>query len=207
MWYQFVTFIPSLLGAIVVFVIGVVLAYIVAAVVRRVIQLTGIDEWVDRANINRRLSLEGSRYALVSHMLASIVRWVIIIAALGVSADALQLPGVREFIGTILAYIPNVIVAIVILTIGIIASQIVSELIGVGETAMGLSPRVRRTLVQVAKYSIIVFSIMAALFQLNIVPQLIEIAFAGLVLALALSFGLGGREHADKWIADLKSRA
>jgi hypothetical protein len=205
LWFRFVDFIPQLLGAIIVLIIGFVLAYIIAIVVRRMVQFTGIDNWAARAGINRQLNLrETSRYALVSNMVASIVRWVIIIATIGLAANTLQLTGVEAFIGTILGYIPNVIVAIIILTIGFIAAQIVSRFVAVGEMSLQISPRARQTLVSISKWAIIAFSIMAALIQLNIIPQLVEILFAGLVFALSLAFGLGGRDHAREWIGEMR---
>src|SRR4051812_20127126 len=77
MWASFVNYIPQLIGAAVVLIIGFILAYAIGAVVRRLIRFTGIDSWVERAGLNRRLSLANtSSYALVSNMLASIVRWV-----------------------------------------------------------------------------------------------------------------------------------
>jgi hypothetical protein len=208
MWTRFFDFLPQLITAIIILVIGWLVAYALAAVVRSLVRYSGLDRWVERARLNHRLSIEeGSKYAFASNLAASLVKWIVMIVTLGFAADVLGLPGVRAFIGTILAYIPNVIVAVVILAIGIVASQIVSEFIAIGEMMLDISPRAKRALSQVAKYAIIVFSIMAALIQLNIVPQLIEIAFAGLVFALALSFGLGGREQASRWIADLQSRA
>jgi hypothetical protein len=208
LWVRFLDIVPQLLGAVLTLIIGIVLAIVVAAVVRRVLRFTGIDAWVAKAGLNQRLNIrDGSAYALVSNLVASIVKWVIILGTIGVAADVLQLTGVRAFIGAILAYIPNVIVAILILTIGVIASQIVAEVVGVGESALDVSSSTRRVLTSVARYAIIIFAAMAALIQLNIVPQLIEIAFAGLVFALALSFGLGGREHASQWISDLKRQA
>ena len=202
---RFIDFIPQLLAAVVVLIVGIVLAYVIAIIVRRIVQFTGIDNWAARAGINRQLNLrETSRYALVSNMVASLVRWIIIIGTVGLAANILQLIGVEAFIGTILGYIPNVIVAIIILTIGFIAAQIVSKFVAVGELTLQISPRARQTLVSISKWAIIAFSIMAALIQLNIIPQLIEILFAGLVLALALAFGLGGRDHAREWIGEMR---
>jgi hypothetical protein len=202
---RFIDFLPQLIGAVIVLIIGWVVAVILASLVRRLVRFSGIDGYVERTGLNRRLNIrEQSSWALVSNVVASIVKWVIVIGTVGIAANMLNLPGVQQFIGTILAYIPNVIVAIIILTIGVVAAQIVSELVMAGESLFGLTQRSRIILSRVARYAIIVFSVMAALTQLNIVPQLIEIAFAGMVLALALAFGLGGREHAREWIANLR---
>lgn len=207
LWLRFIDFLPQLVGAIIVLILGWIIAAIVAMVVRRIVQFTGIDGWVKRTGLNERLRLrDGSNYALVSNFVASVVKWVIILGTVGLAADMLGLAGVRAFTGTILAYIPNVIVAVVILSIGMIAAQFAAEFVSAGAASTQMPGANRKILAAVARYSIMVFAIMAALTQLNIVPQLIEIAFAGLVFALALAFGMGGREHASRWIEQLRSR-
>lgn len=206
LWVRFVDYVPQIISAILVLLIGWIIAVIVAAIVRKVLAFTGVDAWVGRTGLNERLKLHPkSRYALVSGLMGSIAKWVILLGAIGVAADILALPGVRAFVGTILAYIPNVIVAVLILAIGMVAAQLLSEAVSAGLGAAHLPGANRTVLASIAKYAVIVFAVMAALTQLHIVPMLIQIAFAGLVFALALAFGLGGREHASQWIASMKN--
>ncbi len=200
--------VPNITAAILVLLVGWAIAAIVAMVIRQVFGFTGIDGWVARAGINDRLRLRaGSRYSLVSNLVASIVFWIIMVGAVGIAADALHLTGVSAFIGSILAFMPNVIVAVLILTVGLIASNLASQAVMAGETAAAVPGGNPRILGMLVRYAILVFAIMAALTQLQIVPQLIEIAFAGLVLALALAFGLGGRDHADRWISSMRANS
>jgi small-conductance mechanosensitive channel len=94
LWVQFISFLPHLVGALLVLIIGWVVAVFIGMLVRRVIHFTGIDGWAERSSLNRRLRLrEGSKYALVSNFVASIVKWVIILGTIGLAADML---GARE---------------------------------------------------------------------------------------------------------------
>ncbi len=206
LWIRFAQYVPQMISAVLVLLLGWLAAEIAAVVVRRAVAFTGADAWVGRTGLNEQLKLAPhSRYALVSNLMGSIAKWAILLGAVGVAADILGLPGVRAFVGTIIAYIPNVVVAVLILAIGMVAAQLLSASVAAGLGAAHMPGANRAVLAGIAKYAVIVFAVMAALTQLNIVPALIQIAFAGLVFALSLAFGLGGREHASQWIAKMKS--
>ena len=205
LWFQFVEYLPLILGAALALIVGFFIASVIGRLTTRIVRSTGVDTWVQRAGINEQFRLrDGSSYALLSGMVGSIVKWLIILATLGVAADILNMPQVNEFIGQIFAYIPNVIVAVIILTVGFLGSSYAAELI---RNMRATLPGNRDAVATFARYSILVFSVMAALTQLRIVPNLIEILFAGLVFALALAFGLGGREQASEALRDLRQQA
>ena len=196
---------PQLLAALVAILLGAIIGWALGVAAKRLVAFTGVDEAVRRSGLNERLRFDtNSRYSLLSNMVGTIVTWIIAAAAVGFACDILGLTQVSTFIGAILAYIPNVIVAVVILTIGILASRFVSDLIITGLDASRIIIGDERIIAAIARYAIIVFAVMAALTQLQIVPQLIEIAFAGLVFALALAFGLGARDHARDMISSLR---
>lgn len=206
-WSQFIQYIPEIVAAIAVLIIGWVAASLIGTLVTRLIAFTGIDAVVTESQLNERLKLPPrSRYRLLSGFVGSVVKWLIIIVALAMASDILNLTQVNEFLGQVIAYVPRVIVAVVILTVGMLAANFVSNLLYGGLEAANLPLPNEKMLAAVSKYAIIIFSVMAALTQLGIVPRLIEIAFAGMVFALALAFGLGGKDHASKWIQDLKQQ-
>lgn len=208
LWFQFVQYLPQIVAAVIIVAVGWFVASLLGRLATKIVQMTGVDQWVNRTGINERLSIDtGSRYALLSGMIGSFVKWLIILAVIGVAADAMNLPQVNEFIGAVFAYIPNVIVAVIILAIGLVGAQYAADFVVTGIDISRYPVANRQIIASVAKYAIIVFAIMAALTQLRIVPNLIEILFAGLVLALALAFGLGGRDHANEAIARLKQQA
>jgi hypothetical protein len=205
-WNEFLAYLPQIIYAIIVVIIGWILGVLLGKVARRLIRYTHVDEAIDRSGLNQRLNFK-RRYALLSNFMGMVVKWIIIIGALGVAADMLNIPGVNAFIAAILAYIPNVIVAVIILTVGVIAAEFVADLVATSLAAARIPVTNGTLIASIARYAIIVFSVMAALTQLRIVPQLIEIAFAGVVFALALAFGLGGRDHASDFIRKLRNGA
>jgi small-conductance mechanosensitive channel len=202
-WYRFLQFLPNLIGAIIILIVGWVIASALGSLVRRLVERTGVDNVVERSGLNNRFNFS-PKYHLLSRTIGALIKWFIIIATLIAVASALNLPQITDFLNQVVSYIPRAIVAVAILTIGILAADFVFNLISRTLTASQLPVRHQKTIASVAKYAIIVFSVMAALTQLNIVPQLIEIAFGGIVLALALAFGLGGREEASRFLQRMR---
>lgn len=197
---QFLTFLPKLIGAIVILIVGLLVASIVSGVVRRLIRYIGIDAIIQRIETYSALKKMGIHFTL-SAALAWVIKWLIIIATFVTVADNLGLQQINIFLTSVLLYIPNVFVAIAILAIGFVAGDALKKVVvsGLGGSST-ISPSNMLVLGDVAKYAVIVFSVMAALIQLKIAPSLVQMLFGGIVLALALAFGLGGREHASRWL-------
>jgi hypothetical protein len=194
---NFLLFLPKLLSALVILVIGIILAVIVAGIVRRLVELTRIDRAVERLGTHSDLKRTGIHFTL-SGALAWIVKWLIILATIIAVAGILNLEQLNVFLNQILLFIPNIFVAVVILTVGFILGDFLERFIR-GATGLANLPAGNRELLGlIAKYAAIVFSVTAALIQLHIATSLIQMLFGGLVLALALAFGLGGREHASR---------
>jgi small-conductance mechanosensitive channel len=202
LWFQVGLFLPKILGALVILIIGLVIAAVLGGIVRRLVAYTRIDDLFDKLEARANLHKMGINFNLAA-LTGWFVKWFIIIATLITVADTLGLQQITLFLQQVVLYIPNVIVAIAILTIGMVAGQFVSTLISDALKASPVTARNSAAMGKIAKYAIIVFAFMAALLQLGIAPQLIQILFAGLVLTLTLAFGLGGREQAAKYIARL----
>jgi len=202
-WFIFLQYIPQIIGAIIVVIVGWIVASFLGGVVKRIIKFTGVDEIVNRSRLNERMKI-ATRYSLLSGMIGEIVKWLVIIATLMAAADILNLPQITEFLRQIIMYIPRAIVAVIILTVGMLAAEFVASFLQGALTASRMPIGHKQTLSSVARYAIVIFSFMAALTQLGVVPQLIQIAFGGLVLALALAFGLGGRDEAARWLEQFR---
>ncbi|MES2436736.1 MAG: hypothetical protein V4519_01890 [Patescibacteria group bacterium] len=202
-WFNLLQHLPKIIGALLILIIGWIVASVIGGLVKRVVRATGLDEVVERSQLNQKLRVSG-KYKLLSGMIGEFVKWFIIIVVLIAAANTLNLPQVTEFFNAIALYIPRAIVAVIILVVGLLLGEFVANLVRGGLEASKLPVRHKQTLGSVAKYAIIVFSIMAALVQLNIVPELIQILFGGFVLALALAFGLGGREEAARFLASFR---
>jgi hypothetical protein len=131
------------------------------------------------------------------------VFWFLFLVFLVPAADALGIPAVSNILNELIAYIPNVFVAILVLFLGALAGTVVADLVrGATASARIGNPNVFAT---IARWAIIGFASLIALEQLQIAPALLNELFGGIVaaaaLAFALAFGLGGQDMARKWLA------
>lgn len=205
LWETLVAYLPNLLGAIIVFIIGSIIAHVLQSVVVKVIALLRIDELAKRLEITSQFERVGLRLH-IGALLGWIVKWFIIIIALIAATDILGWDQVTDYLQQVVLFIPNVIIAVIILLAGILLGNFVQNVVKTAVEAAKLSSA--DFLSGIAKWAILIFTFMAALVQLQIAPELIRILFMGLVAMLALSgglaFGLGGQEHAHRFITRLK---
>src|SRR3954468_15127694 len=187
----FLSYIPQLVGAIVILIIGYIVAKILEAVVGRVLKGIGFDRWMERGGIKQFLDRAETNQTPHS-ILGKLVFWFIFIIALTMAADALGIPQVSAVLAQLIAYIPSIIAAILIL---ILAALLGNFLAGVVRGATGSN-----LLGSIARYAIIVYAVFAALTQLGIAVQLTASTFlillGAVALAGALAFGIGGMDVA-----------
>lgn len=205
LWSGFISFLPSLLGAIVVFIVGWFIAEVVAKLATQIINVLRIDQILERMGFEK--SLQRANMKLNSgKFIGEIVKWFFIIVFLMAATDILGLPQVTEFLKQVLLYIPQLIVAVFILLAGVLIANFMGKLIKASVEAANLKSA--GTLAGVAKWAILIFAILAALIQLGIVPSLIQTLFTGLIAALAISaglaFGLGGKDLASQILEKAK---
>ena len=205
LWSGFISFLPNLLGAIVVFIVGWFIAEVVAKLAAQIINVLRIDQILERMGFEK--SLQRANMKLNSgKFIGEIVKWFFIIVFLMAATDILGLPQVTEFLKQILLYIPQLIVAVFILLAGVLIANFMGKLIKASVEAANLKSA--GTLAGVAKWAILIFAILAALIQLGIVPSLIQTLFTGLIAALAISaglaFGLGGKDLASQILEKAK---
>jgi small-conductance mechanosensitive channel len=188
----FLSYLPQLVGAIVILIIGYIVAKVLQAVVGRVLQAIGFNGWMEKGGIKQFFDRAETNQTPHS-ILGKLVFWFVFIIALTMAADALGIPQVSEVLGQLIAYIPNIIAAILILILAALLANFVSGIVR-GATGSGL-------LASVARYAIIVYAAFAALTQLGIAVQLTANTFlillGSIALAAALAFGIGGRDVAN----------
>ena len=196
-------FLPNLIGAIIVLLVGWAIANVLAALVDRGLDAVRFDRWMERAGVDRAIARTGVKLQ-PSDMVAQLVKWLVVLVTLVVAADALNLPQVTAALMAIIAYIPNVIAALLIVTLGALLASFIGNL--VKTTPLEASD----LLGQVAYWAILIFAGLAALTQLNIAPELVQILFTAVVgavaLAGALAFGLGLRHEAADILASAELR-
>ena len=185
---QFFSYIPQLIGAIVILVVGYIVAKILQAVVGRILQGIGFDGWMERAGIKRFFDRADTRQTPAS-ILGKLVFWFVFIIAIVMATDALGIRQVSAVFSQLIAYIPNIIAAILIL---ILASLLANFVAGLVRGATGMD-----VLGTVAQVAIIAYAVFAALTQLGIAVQLTAptflIALGAIALAAAIAFGFGSQ--------------
>jgi hypothetical protein len=207
----FIEAIPQVLGALLIILIGWIIAGILARIVREVLERAGAD----RAFAQHGGGVYGSRSSdFVPSVVASeIVKWIVRFIFLVAAANVLGMPQVSELLNEVLLWIPNLIVAAIILLVAPLLARFVRGAIEVGAGEMGFSNA--RLLGRIAEVAIVAFAVLIAINQLGIAADLINILFIGIVAALSLAFGLafglGGRETAarltEQWYAGASSAA
>lgn len=206
LWAQFVGFIPELVGALLVLIVGLIIASFLGRAVKKVIQFAQIDTLSEKSGLTTSFEKVGLKF-IPSGIFGWITKWFLIIAVLIAVADILKWPQVTEFLNSVALYIPRVFVAVIILIIGVLAGHFIHEVIQKGLQASNVAATQSKLLASIGKWAVIVFALMAALIELNIASRLIETLFTGVVAGLAigfgLAFGLGGKEKAAKWLGKI----
>jgi hypothetical protein len=191
--------IPRILGFIVIVAIGWFVSSLLARGVAGLLRAIRFDELMQRSGLGDFLAKMGTGTDPAT-MVATLVKWLIRIVVLLVAFDTLGLPAVSDVMRQFLLWLPNLVVAMVILFIGGIAARALGNIVR-GATAEG-GFRNPETLSNVARTAVWAFAIVIAVNQLGIASNLINTLFTGFVGALALaaglSFGLGGRDLAQR---------
>jgi Conserved TM helix len=204
--------IPNIFGALLLLLIGWIIAGIVGGLVTKFCRAIHIDTVADRVGANGFLQQTGTTLR-ASDILGEIIKWVVRLVFIEMAAEQLGMPQVSQIINQILGFIPNIIVAIVILGVGAFLGQLLSGLVrgAIAGARVGNSS----LLAKVTYGAVMAFAIIAALNELNVAPVVVNTLYIGLVgavaLALGLAFGLGGRDTAarltEQWVDQAQSAA
>lgn len=196
-------FIPTLLGAIVVFVVGWLIAALLKRLTKRGLESTGFNSLVQRGKVSEMMDRTGAAFEPAA-VVASVVFWAVMIATLLLVANILGLVAISTLLTDLLAFLPNVLVAVVVLTVAIAVGQLAFELI---EASIGGRVGGANILANIAKYGVIAFGAFIALNQLQISTFIVNSLFVAIVGALAvafvIAFGIGNiplaREISSNW--------
>ena len=208
-WSTFSTkimlFLPNLMAAIIIFILGWLASRIIKSLITKILGAIKFDTLTEKAGINDLLA-KGNIYKRPREVLAILAYWFLLLIVIVASFDALGLPIISELLNKILLYIPNVIAAIVVLIFGAILANFLSTFLQT--VCSGLGKEMATLLSTIAKYAILILAITMALQQLNIATPVVTAAFSilfgALCLALALAFGLGGRDAAANYLQKLR---
>jgi small-conductance mechanosensitive channel len=201
LFYGLVTFLPNLVAAIIIFVIGWLIGAGLARVVEQVIAAIKVDQALRAAGVERVIERAGWKMN-AGAFLGTLVKWFFIIVFLVAALEVLGLTQVTAFLTTVvLGYLPQVIVAVLILLVAAVVAEAAQRVVRGAASAAHMKSA--NFLGAIARWAIWVFALLAALDQLGVSP-FIQTLFTGLVVALALAFGLafglGGQQAAARAI-------
>lgn len=200
---KILNFLPNVIGAVLVVIVGVVVAVVLKKAIVELFKILKVEELSERSGLAATLRRAGIETTVTS-VVATLVKWITIIVFILPAAEIVNLSQVSQLVYSVLSYVPNVVVAVIILFFGSLLADFVASLVR-GSAAL-LKVKTVKLLSGIARYSIIIFSILAALNQLKIASELIQTLWTGIVALIAIAggiaFGLGSKDVASKIIED-----
>ncbi len=189
--YKFIAIAPDLIFAIILILIGIIIARVLKTVVSRLI--TRIDSLIPSSKLKNRL--EKVRLERSSQIVSKIVFWIVIIFFVTAATEIAGLPIITTWLSGLVRYLPNILIAVVIVFLGIIGGRLVRDLILSAATTAGLL--YGTVLAGIGRYSVLIITILIAVDQIGIdiaiLTGVIDIILAAILLGAALAFGFGAR--------------
>ena len=207
LWKSILGFVPNLIGVIIVFIIGWFISVGIGKLIASVLQKLKVDRLLDAKGLKEVLERAEIKIK-PSEFIGAICKWILVIVFLLVAVEILGFVEFAGFLKSILAYLPNVVVAVLILVVTVILVDIVEKIV---RTAVeGIKVGYGHLASAIIKWSIWIFAILAILHQLGVARPFMETLFTGivamLVLAIGISFGLGGKEVAADILQNLRKK-
>ena len=205
LWGNVAGFLPRLVAAVVVLLVGWLIAVLIGKVAWHIVRAVQLDKGLESIGFKR--VWERSGYKLNSpFFFYELVKWFFIIVFLMAATDILGLSQVTEFLRTVVLYIPNVVVAAFVLLIGVLVARSLESVVRGSVRAAELASA--NFLGVLTRWAVLIFSWLVALDQLNVADEIVRIIIMGVVaagaLALGLAFGLGGRDQAGDFVSRMR---
>lgn len=204
LWQGFLGFIPSLLGAIIIFAIGWVISVGFGKLIAGILKKVRFNQIFEKGVWKEAFEKAEVRVDAAGFV-GAIVKWAMVIVFLMVAVEILGLVGFAGFLNNVLGYLPNVIIAAFIFVVAVVVADLLEKVV----RAMVESIKVGygHIVGVIVRWSIWIFALLAIMMQLEITPALIQTIFTGfialVVIAGGIAFGLGGKEVAGEIVKDL----
>lgn len=203
----FIAFLPSLIGAFIVFLIGWLIAVSVGRLIKEILVQIKLNRLFEKKGWGKALDKAEIKNDPAG-FIGAIFKWLLIIVTLYIAAGILNLKGIEDILENILGFIPNVIIAVFIFVVAVILADILEKLSRIA--AEGIKIKEAHLVGVIVKWSIWIFAIIIILEQLRIAPEFMTILFTGFVgmlaLAMGLAFGLGGKDVVSDVLGNLKTK-
>ena len=198
-------FLPRLALAVVVLIGGWLLAKVARFAIVKALRAINFNVLTERSGVDGFLEQGGIRTDMTG-IFGALVYWLVILAALIIAFQGLGLTYITDLLHKVVLFVPHVVVALLLLAFGAYFARFIATTVSTYCRNIGIGPGDAELLARVAQYAIIAFVVLIALDQLGVGGAIVRESFliilAGVVFALALAFGLGGRD----WAASLLER-
>jgi len=202
-WIKFTNFLPNFFLGLLILILGLIISGVVKKIFSTILTFLRLENLLQKAKLLSRNDTK-----LWIEVLAELLKWTIVVLFLIPTLEVWGLSKATAVINQFLFYIPNVIIAVVISFVGIVASNLVADLVRHSISTMGADSA--NALAVFSKSVIIFFTVLVVLSQLGVAQDLIRILFTGIIAMLTiaggLAFGLGGQTMAKEILEDLKKK-
>lgn len=200
-YLKFKGFFPNLLAMLTIIVIGIFVAWLVKTVSLKLFKAIKLDNWCDRMGLTALLR-KGDVWSKPSDLSGVIIYWLLLIAFLMVGFSALNMPAIDNLVSQFFLYLPRAFSAVLILLVGYMVAGFLSRAVLITSVNSGF--HYAKLLAEAVRLLLTVLILAMALEQLQVAPSIVlaafSIIFGGIVVALAISFGVAGIEAARKMI-------
>lgn len=201
LFLKFKTFLPNFLAMLVIVTVGVILAKIIRFSLVKFLTAVNFDNWADRAGFTRLLR-RGDLWSKPSAIVGAITFWLLIIVTLMIGMSALKITTIDILVDQFFSYMPRVFSAAIILIAGFLLAGFASRAVLIAAVNGGY--QYAKILAETVRTLLTVLILAMAMEQLQIAPGIVlaafSIIFGGIVVALAISFGVGGIDAAKRII-------
>lgn len=205
LWQVVVQALPSIIGALVVLIVGLIVAAVLERLVERLVYYLKVDALLRKLGVEMYLERAGMDLN-AGHFIGRVIYWFVLIGFFLAASDILGFAALSGFLSDVLLYIPNVVIAALIMLVALVAANFLRGL--AVASVMGARLHAAKFLGAVTWWVVMIFGFLTAAVQLNIAVSVINTVITGLIAMLALAgglaFGLGGREAASRWISRLE---
>ncbi len=206
-WQGFIGFLPELIAAILIFIIGWFFALGLGKLVSEILKKLKVNSIFERGNLKEILEKSEIKVDF-SEFIGAIFKWILVIVSLLIAVEILGFGEFANLLRGVISWLPNLIVAVFIFIIAVVLADILEKI--VRAAVGGMEIEYGNLVGAIVKWAIWIFAISAILIQLGVSAELIMTLFTGLVAIIVISggiaFGLGGKEVAAEILQDLKRK-
>ena len=204
---EIATSLPKIFGALLILLIGWIVARLLKKAIVKLLNLVRLNTLSEKVGIEKFLKQGGLKKTAVD-LIGSLFYWIIMLTVILAVFNSLQLNSAQELFNSIILFIPNIIVSLVILLFGLYAARFIATVLS--SSLKNMNDKTAEIIEKIAYFSIIVFTVFLVLGQLRIAQEIITnafiLVFGAICLAFGLAFGLGGKESAAEVLKNIKTK-